>query len=318
MSIKLGVIMDPIEGIKVHKDSTFAMLLEAQSRAYQIHYLQASDLYLKDGKVMAYASQLKVRDQAEHYFDLHATKCMDMSDLDVVLMRKDPPFDMQYIYTTYLLDQLHQKGTMVVNHPSSIRSANEKLFATQFPECIAPYVVAQKQAILDEFIDQHKQIVIKPLDGMGGDSIFQIQHDDSNRNVILEMMTQQEQRTVMAQKLIPDYVAGDKRIILINGEPIDYALLRVPAKGELRANLAKGGSAQGVELSARDRYICEQIKPVLQKMKLSFVGIDVIGEYLTEINVTSPTGIRELDKMYELTISATLFDHIENCLESFK
>ena len=318
MSIKLGVIMDPIEGIKVHKDSTFAMLLEAQVRDYEIHYLQACDLFLKDNRVMAYVSQLSVKDQSDQFFEILNKKCIDMTELDVVLMRKDPPFNMQYIYTTYLLDQLHQNGTMVVNHPSSLRNANEKLFATQFPECITPYIISQKQAILDEFIEQHKQIVIKPLDGMAGDSIFQIRHDDPNRNVILETITQQQQRTVMAQQFIPEYVAGDKRIILINGEPIDYALLRIPSKGELRANLAKGGSAQGVELSSRDRFICAQIKPVLQKMKLSFVGIDVIGEYLTEINVTSPTGIRELDKMYDLSISATLFDHIENCLEFYK
>ena len=310
--------MDPIEGIKVHKDSTFAMLLEAQTRGYQIHYLQACDLFLKDDKVMADASRLDVKDQAENHFTKQDSKRVDLSELDVVLMRKDPPFNMQYIYTTYLLDHLHQNGTMVVNHPSSLRGANEKLFTARFPECIAPFIVTQKQSILNEFIDQHKRVVVKPLDGMAGDSIFQIQHDDSNRNVILETITHQQQRTVMAQKFIPDYVAGDKRIILINGEPIDYALLRVPAKGELRANLAKGGSAQGVELSARDHFICERIKPVLKKMQLSFVGIDVIGEYLTEINVTSPTGIRELDKMYQLTISASLFDHIETSLNSFK
>ena len=317
MSIKLGVIMDPIEGVKVRKDSTFAMLLEAQLRGYQVHYLQACDLYLKDNKVMADTSLLNVKDQAENYFTKQDSKRIDLSELDVVLMRKDPPFNMQYIYTTYLLDFLHQNGTMVVNHPSSLRNANEKLFAAQFPECIAPFLVTQKKSVLNEFIDQHKSIVVKPLDGMAGDSIFQIQHDDSNRNVILETITHQQQRTVMAQMFIPDYIAGDKRIILINGEPIDYALLRVPAKGELRANLAKGGTAEGVELSERDRFICERIKPTLQKMQLSFVGIDVIGEYLTEINVTSPTGIRELDKMYKLTISSTLFDHIETSLKAF-
>lgn len=318
MSIKLGVIMDPIEGIKVSKDSTFAMLLEAQARGYQIHYLLAQDLYLEDGKLMANSSILTVQDQAQDYYKKQSPQVINMSDLDVVLMRKDPPFDMQYIYSTYLLDRLHLQGTMVVNHPSSLRSANEKLFATQFPECIAPYVVSQKKSILNEFIDTHQQVVVKPLDGMAGDSIFKVQHDDANRNVILETITQQEKQTVMAQKFIPDYVQGDKRIILVNGEAVEYALLRVPAKGELRANLAKGGSAQGIKLSERDHFICEQVKPVLQDMDLAFVGIDVIGDYLTEINVTSPTGIRELDKMYELNISATLFDHIENELKSFK
>ena len=307
--------MDPIEGIKVSKDSTFAMLLEAQKRDYEIHYLQARDLFLKDGKVIANAAQIRVQDTHSNWFTAKDPASIEMSYFDVVLMRKDPPFNMEYIYTTYLLDRVNKLDTLVVNHPTSLRSANEKLFATQFSNCVAPYLVTQQQTALNEFIDEHKQVVVKPLDGMAGDSIFQIEHDDANRNVILETITQLEQRTVMAQKLIPEYVHGDKRVLLINGEPIPYALLRVPAKGELRANLAKGGTGEGIELNARDHYICEQIKPSLQNMQLSFVGIDIIGEYLTEINITSPTGIRELDKMYKLNISATLFDYIETQLE---
>ena len=308
--------MDPIESIKVGKDSTFAMLVEAQRRGYETHYLEACDLFLEDAKLMAYSAPIKVDDQANNYYSKQAATQIEMSNFDVVLMRKDPPFDMQYIYITYLLDHLLQTDTLVVNHPTSIRNANEKLFATRFSDCIAPYLVTQKQSILNEFISKHKQVVVKPLDGMAGDSIFKVKHDDANRNVILETITQQEQRTVMAQKFIPQYVEGDKRILLINGEPIAYALLRVPSKGELRANLAKGGSAQGVALNERDQYICQQIKPTLQKMLFSFVGIDVIGEYLTEINVTSPTGVRELDKMYELNICENLFDHIESQLKA--
>ena len=308
--------MDPIESIKVGKDSTFAMLVEAQRRGYETHYLEACDLFLEDAKLMAYSAPIKVEDQANNYYSKQAAKQIKMSNFDVVLMRKDPPFDMQYIYITYLLDHLLQTDTLVVNHPTSIRNANEKLFATRFSDCIAPYLVTQKQSILNEFISKHKQVVVKPLDGMAGDSIFKVKHDDANRNVILETITQQEQRTVMAQKFIPQYVEGDKRILLINGEPIAYALLRVPSKGELRANLAKGGNAQGIELNERDQYICQQIKPTLQKMQFSFVGIDVIGEYLTEINVTSPTGIRELDKMYELNICENLFNHIESQIKT--
>lgn len=308
--------MDPIESIKVGKDSTFAMLVEAQRRGYETHYLEACDLFLEDAKLMAYSAPIKVEDQANNYYSKQAAKQIEMSNFDVVLMRKDPPFDMQYIYITYLLDHLLQTDTLVVNHPTSIRNANEKLFATRFSDCIAPYLVTQKQSILNEFISKHKQVVVKPLDGMAGDSIFKVKHDDANRNVILETITQQEQRTVMAQKFIPQYVEGDKRILLINGEPIAYALLRVPSKGELRANLAKGGNAQGIELNERDQYICQQIKPTLQKMQFSFVGIDVIGEYLTEINVTSPTGIRELDKMYELNICENLFNHIESQIKT--
>jgi len=279
--------MDPIEGIKVSKDSTFAMLLEAQERNYEIHYMQASDMFLTDDKVLANASQIQLKDQASNWFKIAAPNRIAVSDLDAVLMRKDPPFNMEYIYNTYLLDRVQETGTLVINHPTSLRNANEKLFATQFSNCITPYI-----------------------------AIFKINHDDANRNVILETITQLEQRTVMAQKLIPEYVEGDKRVLLIDGEPIPFALLRVPSKGELRANLAKGGSAHSVALSARDRYICEQIKPALQAMQLSFVGIDIIGEYLTEINVTSPTGIRELDKMHNLNISATLLDHIEKTLET--
>jgi len=307
MTIKLGVIMDPIEGIKVNKDSTFAMLLEAQKRGYAIHYMQAADLSLDNGQILATYQQISVQDQPDDWFQAEATKQINMTDLDVILMRKDPPFDMQYIYTTYLLDYVQKNGTLVINHPASLRNANEKLFATQFNNCITPYIVSQQQAALNTFIDQHKLVVVKPLDGMAGDSIFQVHHDDPNRNVILETITQLGKRTVMAQKLIPEYVQGDKRILLINGEAIPYALLRVPSKGELRANLAKGGTGKGVELSKRDRFICEQLKPILQAMHLSFVGIDIIGEYLTEINVTSPTGIRELD---------TLFDHIETQLKA--
>ncbi len=310
--------MDPIESIKVSKDSTLAMLLEAQNRDYEVHFLQTGDLFLKDGKLMGHLSRLEVRDQPENYYTKQAAKLMEISMFDVVLMRKDPPFNMEYIYTTYLLDRLVDSNTLVINDPTSLRNANEKLFATQFKDCIAPYIVTQKQSLLNEFIEEHKQIVVKPLDGMAGNSIFQVRHDDTNRNVILETITQQQQCTVMAQKFIPEYVEGDKRIILVNGEPIPYALLRVPSRGELRANLAKGGSAKGIELNDRDQYICDQVKPILQKLRLSFVGLDVIGEFLTEINVTSPTGIRELDKMYELNISAQLFDHIESQLKGYQ
>ena len=316
MTIKLGVIMDPIEGIKVSKDSTFAMLLEGQNRGYEIHYLQARDMLLKDGKVVANTSQIRVQDQLSNWFEAQNSDRVEMSYFDVVLMRKDPPFNMEYIYTTYLLDRVQEMGTLVINHPASLRNANEKLFATQFGDCIAPYVITQQRTILNEFINEYEHVVVKPLDGMAGDSIFQIEHNDSNRNVILETITNLDQRTVMAQKFIPEYVHGDKRILLINGEPIPNALLRVPAQGELRANLAKGGSAHGVALSKRDHSICKQIKPALQDMQLAFVGIDIIGEYLTEINVTSPTGIRELDKMYDLNISATLFDYIETQLNA--
>jgi len=267
--------MNPIEGINIAKDSTFAMLLEAQQRAYQIHYLQASELYLTDSAVMGYAAQVSVQNDPSDWYELREAVPTNLSELDVVLMRKDPPFDMEYIYITYLLDQLCETGTMVVNHPAGLRNANEKLFATRFTECTVPFTVTRKSQVLDEFTNTHKEVVVKPLDGMGGDSVFRVQHDDPNRNVILETITHFGRRTIMAQQFIAAYKKGDKRILLIDGEPVPYALVRVPAKGELRANLAKGGTAQGAELTTRDRWICKQIKPSLIAMQLSFVGIDI-------------------------------------------
>ena len=314
MTVKLGVIMDPIEGINVNKDSTFAMLLEAQRRAYKIYYLQQSDLFHTDNKILGQTSLISVQDDPANWYELHDSAIKDLSELDVVLMRKDPPVNMEYVYTTYLLDRLHEMNTLVINHPSSLRNANEKLLTTCFPDCTPPYTVSRNKQMLDDFIDAYKEVVIKPLDGMAGDSIFRINHTDPNRNVIVESITQNGQRTVMAQQFIAEYKKGDKRILIIDGEPIEYALLRIPAKGELRANLAKGGTGKGIELSANDYSICEQIKPTLVSMQLTFVGIDIIGNYLTEINVTSPTGIRELDKIYKLNISAKLFDSIENRL----
>ncbi len=314
MSVKLGVIMDPIEGITVSKDTTFAMLLEAQRRAWQVYYLQTSDLYMTGAAVMGHAAQISVRDDPHDWYELHDQTLQDLSELDVVLMRKDPPFDMEYLYATYLLERLCEAGTLVVNHPAGLRNANEKLFATRFAECMAPSVVARKKQILDDFIDLHGEVVVKPLDGMAGDSIFRIRHDDPNRNVILETITRCGRRTVMAQQFIAAYKQGDKRILLIDGVPVPHALTRIPAEGELRANLAKGGTAQDAELTARDWWICECLKPELIAMQLIFVGIDVIGDYLTEINVTSPTCVREMDRAYGLNICAILFDAIERRL----
>lgn len=314
MTVNLGVIMDPIEGINVFKDSTFAMLLEAQKRGYKIYYAEVTDLFLADKDVMAYVSEISVQDDKSRWFEKHSSKLKNLGEIDVLLMRKDPPFDMEYIYATFLLDRLHDAGTIVVNHPTSLRNANEKLFATNFSNCIPPFVITKNKRVINDFINNNSDVVAKPLDAMAGDSIFRIQHNDTNRNVIIETITKQEQRTVMVQKFIKEYARGDKRILLIDGEPMPYSLVRIPAAGELRANLAKGGKAEGAVLTDRDRWICDQIKPTLNEMKLSFVGIDVIGDYLTEINVTSPTGIRELDKMYDLNICATLFNSIETQL----
>lgn len=314
MPISLAVIMDPIEHIKVHKDSTFAMLLEAQKRQWQIHYMELNDLYLRDGRSCADSTSLQVSDDAQHWFDKGASDSGPLDRFDVILMRKDPPFDMEYVYSTYLLDQPAQQGSLVVNHPQALRNANEKLAATWFPQLCPPHLVTREAHLLKAFIEEHGDVILKPLEGMGGASIFRVRHDDPNRNVIIETLTEHASRFTMAQRFIPQISEGDKRILVIDGEPVPYALARIPAAGETRGNLAAGGSGVGVELSDRDRQIVETVAPRLREQGILFAGLDVIGDYLTEINVTSPTCIRELDQLYDLNIAATLMDCIEQKL----
>jgi len=309
--MKLGVVMDPIGSINIKKDSTFAMLLEAQRRKVELFYLEQSDLYLEGPQARAQVQKLKVEDHPEYWFDLSGAEDISLAELDVILMRKDPPFNMDYIYSTYVLEAAEKAGTLIVNKASSLRDCNEKLFALQFPDCIPPTKVASSAGQLKTFINKHKDTVLKPLDGMGGESIFRVKHDDANINVIIETLTNKGKRLIMAQRFIPEINKGDKRILLIDGEAIPYALARIPAKGETRGNLAAGGRAEGLELSERDHSICQQVGPRLKELGLLFVGIDVIGDYLTEINVTSPTCIRELDTLYDLNISATLMDAIQ-------
>lgn len=303
--------MDPIHAIKFVKDSTLAMLAEAQKRQYQIYYMEQKDLFSQQGKTLASLRPLRVFDNPSKWFELGSTEVFALDQLDVILMRKDPPFDMNFIYTTYLLDEAERNGCLVVNRPQSLRDCNEKFFATEFPQCCPPLLVDQNHGRLKDFINQHLDIVVKPLDGMGGQAIFRIKKDDANTNVILETLTRYGQTPIMAQKFIPQISAGDKRILLINGEPIPHGLARIPAKGELRGNLAAGGTGKVVPLTERDYWICEQVGPSLVAKGLIFVGIDVIGDYLTEINVTSPTCIREIDKDSGSNISAALLDCIE-------
>ncbi len=315
---KLGIIMDAIESIKPYKDSSFAMLLEAQNRGWTIYYMLQHDLYMENSISYADCQLIKVTDSNHDYYQLTTTQTIALSDLDVILMRKDPPFDLEYIYTTYLLEQAEEQGTLVVNKAQSLRDCNEKLFTREFPQCCSPTRVSRKPARLHEFLLQHQDIIIKPLDGMGGRSIFRIKQGDPNTNAIIESVTEHGSKQVMVQKFIPEIEAGDKRILLIDGKPVPYALARIPAKGENRGNLAAGATSKGQPLSERDLWICQQIAPSLRRKGLLFVGIDVIGDYLTEINVTSPTCIRELDNEYNLNISAELFDCIENRLNSAK
>ena len=308
--------MDPINGINIKKDSSFAMLLAAQKRGWELHYMELSDLYINGDTPMARMQRLTVKDNPDSWFSLSEQETNALNELDILLMRKDPPFDLEYIYSTYILEHAERLGTLVVNKPASLRTVNEKFFITHFKECIAPTIVSRDMEILFHFIEQHHNTIIKPLDGMAGTSIFKVSKEDPNCKVILENMTQNNSSFVMAQKYIPEINAGDKRILLIDGEPIPYALARIPADGEIRGNLARGGSGKGVELSERDRWICQQVGPKLRDMGLVFVGLDVIGDYLTEINVTSPTCIRELDSLYNIDIGSQLMDSLENYAKS--
>ena len=307
--------MDPIAAINYKKDSTLAMLLAAQKRGWTLYYMQQADLYLKDQRAYCDAQALEVRANANDWFSLGPKQAMPLAELDTLLMRKDPPFDMDYINSTYLLELAEAEGLLVVNRAQSLRDANEKLFTAYFPQCTAPTLVSAQAEHIRAFLQAQQDIILKPLDSMGGASIFRVKEDDANIGVIIETMTQHGTRLVMAQRFIPEINAGDKRILLIDGKPIPYALARIPQKGETRANLAVGGSGVGVELTERDYWICEQVAPLLKQKGLIFVGLDVIGDYLTEINVTSPTCIRELDSTYHLDIGTELMDCIETKLQ---
>jgi glutathione synthase len=310
MNLQLGIVMDPIESIKVYKDSSFAMMLAAQKKGWPVHYMQPHDLYLNNSRVYGRRQLIKVTDDKHHWFDLGEPEEIELGKLDVILMRKDPPFDMEYIYTTYLLELAEQQGARVINKPSSLRDANEKLFITRFPQCCTEMLVSRDSKRLRSFIQKHQDVILKPLNGMGGASIFRVRPDDVNLSVILETITQHNSSTIMAQKFIPEITRGDKRILMINGEAVPYALARLPAHGETRGNLAAGGTGIGMPLTEREQWICQQVGPTLKAMGLMFVGLDVIGDYLTEINVTSPTCIRELDQQFSIDIGMQLMDCI--------
>jgi len=312
--IRLGVLMDDISNIKPNKDSSFAMMLEAQKRGWEIHTFDSPDMFYAGGLVNAHSKKTSVKDSEINWYNSEASKDINLGSLDLVFMRKDPPFDMDYIYSTYLLEQLESEGVLVVNKPSSLRDANEKLFSLNFPDCIPKTLVSSKIDRLANFINEIQTVVVKPLDGMGGTDIFKLSKGDTNINKVLNKITNDESRYIMAQEFLPEIKDGDKRILLINGKPVDYALARLPAEGSFKGNLAAGAKGVGQPLSERDRYLCAQIAPILIEKELLFVGLDVIGDYITEINVTSPTCIRELDKQFEINISSTLLDEIEKIL----
>ncbi|MFR0689394.1 glutathione synthase [Enterobacterales bacterium AE_CKDN230030158-1A_HGKHYDSX7] len=316
MSVRLGIVMDPIAQISFKKDSSLAMLLAAQARGWQLFYMEQQDLYQKENVARGRMRPLKVFYDPAHWFELEEEVDQPLSDLDVILMRKDPPFDNEFVYSTYLLEQTETAGTLIVNKPQSLRDCNEKYFATLFPQCAPPTVVSRRSDILREFAAEHRDIILKPLDGMGGSMIFRHREGDPNLSVILETLTRHGQEQVMAQRYLPAIKDGDKRILMIDGEPVEYCLARIPAQGETRGNLAAGGRGVAQPLTERDRWIAGEVGPELRKRGLLFVGLDVIGENLTEINVTSPTCIREIDAAYDTRIGERLMAVIDEKLKA--
>lgn len=311
MGIRIGVVMDPIESIQFKKDSTLAMLLAAQERGWQPSYMQLGDLFVRDGVGYGRMRPLRVRRDPDRWFELRAPETRPLGALDAILMRKDPPFDMEYVYATYVLERAEAAGALVVNRPQSLRDANEKMYTAWFASCCPPALVTRSQPLLHDFLAEHGDAIIKPLDGMGGASIFRVRAGDANTNVIFETLTRHGERFAMAQRYVPEIVHGDKRVLLIEGEAVPWGLARVPAGGDARGNLAAGARAVPFELGECERRIAREVGPVAREKGLLFVGLDVIGDYLTEINVTSPTCIREIEAGCGIDVAGRLMDAIE-------
>ncbi len=309
--MKTLVIMDPIASIKPYKDTSFAMMLEAQARGHALYYCTAGDLAFRDGQALAHCQSATVRDTSSDFVSLGEITTKRLSDFNIILMRKDPPFDNDYLYATHLLDHAKASGVQVVNDPQALRDVNEKLFILQFPQCIAPTLVSSNEADIRAFWTEQSDIILKPLHGMGGAGIFRLQPNDPNAGAIIETLTGNGKHIMMAQRYLPEILQGDKRILLIDGKPAPYCLARLPKAGETRANLAAGGTGIAQPLSERDVWICQQVGERLKNMGLRFVGLDVIGDYLTEVNVTSPTCIREIDAQCKVNIAGLLFDALE-------
>ena len=313
--VSVVVVMDPIESIKPAKDSTLAILLAAQARGWRILYVEQKDLYLRDGVAWGRLAPLQVFDDANAWFARGEAAVARLGDHDAILMRKDPPFDMEYVYSTYILDRARDQGARVFNRPQGLRDMNEKVYTAWFPECCAPTLITRNMHDMSAFLQEHGKAVCKPLDGMGGRSIFVVEQGDKNRNVVFETLTDSGRRYAIVQRYLPEIVtAGDCRIILVDGEPVPFALQRIPNPEDNRGNLAAGARAESRPLNARDRWLCSIIGPRLKAAGMTFVGLDVIGDFVTEINVTSPTGIRELDKMRGLDVGGLFIDAIERTL----
>jgi len=318
MSIKLGIVMDPIEDITFKKDTSIALLDAAQRKGWELYYMEQADLTIEQGRAMASMTKLSVEMNPEKWFEKGEEIYQPLSELDVVLMRTDPPFDNEYIYSTYILERAEKEGTLIVNKPQSLRDCNEKVFATEFPQCCPEVLVTKDAHRLKAFHQTHEDVIFKPLDGMGGSSIFRLKKDDPNVSVIIEVLTKFGKETIMAQKYIPAIKQGDKRILMIDGEPVSHALARIPKDGETRGNIAAGGRGVTQPLSERDLWIARQIGPTLKEKGLIFVGLDVIGDYLTEINVTSPTCVREISRDSKQDVAMTLMNAVEKRLNDKK
>lgn len=309
--MKIAIILDPLEHIKTYKDSTYAVMREASARGHALFVLEQGDVMLEKGRVAGRCRHLTLVDDQLRWYAIGDTESRPLADFDVVLMRKDPPFDMEYVYSTYLLELAEQQGAQIFNHPASIRDFNEKLSIAKFPEFVAPTLVTRDPRRIKAFIAEQGDAILKPLDGMGGSGIFRVGPRDANLNVILETMTQLGNRTIMAQRYIPEIAKGDKRILLIDGAPVPFALARIPSEGETRGNLAAGGKGVAQPLSDRDRHIAETLGPILKEEGLFLVGLDVIGDFLTEINVTSPTGMQEIQAQTGFNVAGAFLDALE-------
>ena len=315
--MKLAFILDPLDSIKIGKDSSYAMMHEAATRHHQLYTLQQNDLAWKDHQVIGFARSLTLIDPpdgTQGWYKEGATEEIPLSGFDAVLMRKDPPFDTEYIYSTYLLELAERQGAYVVNSPRGIRDHNEKLAITEFPQFTPPSLVTSQEQLILKFLAEHEDIILKPLDGMGGAGIFRIQNTDHNIGVIIETLTRYGTRTIMAQRFLPEIREGDKRILLIAGKPVDHALARIPRPGETRGNLAAGGTGVAQPLSVRDREIAEELGQILYARGLMLVGLDVIGNHLTEINVTSPTGMREISDQTQTNVAGLMIDALEELI----
>ena len=309
--MKLGVVMDPIESINFKKDSTLAMMIEAQSKGHEIFYITPNALFIDSGIAFASSAKIEVKDNPSDWFSLEEEKIIKLSELNSILMRQDPPFNSDYIYNTYVLEMASREGVNIFNNPRSLRDCNEKVYASEFPQCCTKHLVTSNKLLLSQFVEEYKDTVIKPLDGMGGASIFGLKKNEPNLNVILETITHHFTQKVMIQEYIPQISEGDKRILVINGEPMGAAIARIPAEGELRGNLAAGASAVAKSLSERDMWICKEVGPSLVKKGLLLVGLDIIGDYLTEINVTSPTCFKEYKELCDIDVAKTFIDSVE-------